>query len=71
MSDWTTLPPHIREAMRATCTPEEIDTLKLYAGGMGYRTIGRALGVSRDTARNRVERATTKIRRHLADQEGK
>lgn len=63
---WDTIPPHVRAAARAVCTPEEIDVLKLSAIGFGYRRIGRALGIDRDTARNRLERASRKIRDHLS-----
>jgi DNA-directed RNA polymerase specialized sigma24 family protein len=70
MTEWATLPPEVREAMHAVCTPDEIDTLKLYAGGMGYRRIASALGITRDTARNRVDRALNKIRRHLEAEHG-
>ncbi len=67
-SGWDTLPPEIRTAIAlAGLTPEETAALKAYAGGMGYRRIARAHNISRDTARNRVERALRKIRPHLAD----
>lgn len=63
--NWTTLPPDIREAALNSCTPDELDALKLYALGYGYRAIGRALGITRDTARNRLERASRKIRDYI------
>jgi DNA-directed RNA polymerase specialized sigma24 family protein len=65
VNDWPTLPPHIRQAMREHCTPDEVQVLKLYAGGMGYRRIASALGISRDTARNRVQRGLDNLRDHL------
>lgn len=67
MNDWPTLPPHIRQALRENCTPDEVQALKLYAGGMGYRRIASALGISRDTARNRVQRGIHKMRDHLKE----
>lgn len=67
MSDWGTLPPELRDAARASCSPDEIDALKLMSIGYGYRAIGRALGISRDTARNRIERASRKIRTHIEE----
>lgn len=39
--------------------------LKLSALGYGYRAMARALAIDRDTARNRLERASRKIRAHL------
>ena len=64
---WDTIPPDVRAAALAVCTPEEIDALKLSAIGYGYRKMGRALGIDRDTARNRIERASKKIRDHMAE----
>jgi len=67
LSQWSTLPPAVRRAIQEECTPEESQALQLYAGGMGYRRIGSALGITRDTARNRVERALGKVRRRLGE----
>ncbi len=64
---WDALPPEIRDAAREVCSPDELDVLKLSAIGYGYRSIGRALGINRDTARNRLERASRKIRDHLQE----
>jgi len=63
---WDAIPQEVRAAALAVCTPEEIDVMRLSAIGFGYRKIGRALGIDRDTARNRLERASRKIRDHLA-----
>lgn len=62
MSDWGSIPPNIRKIAKEVCTPEEIDVLKLADRGYGYRAMARALGVDRDTARNRWQRASRKIR---------
>ena len=67
MSGWDCIPPEVRAAAALTCTPDEIDVLKLSALGFGYRSIARALKIDRDTARNRLERASRKIRDHLRE----
>ena len=64
---WDAVSPEVRAAAKVTCSPEEIDVLRLSAIGYGYRAIGRALGIDRDTARNRLERASRKIRDHLEE----
>lgn len=48
------------------CTPKELDALTLYRKGLGYRAIGRTLGISRDAARARIEHAIGKIRKAAA-----
>lgn len=55
----------ILETARRICTPNELYALELYHRGFGYRTIGRILGISRDAARGRIERAMVKIRQEL------
>lgn len=62
---WDGLEPDIRAAAEAVCTEPELAVLRLYAHGLGYRAIAKTLGISRDTARNRLAAATRKIRRHL------
>lgn len=48
------------------CTTKELDALTLYRKGLGYRAIGRTLGISRDAARARIEHAMGKIRKAAA-----
>ena len=62
---WDSIPPAVRAAAKEVCTKEEIDVLKLSALGFGTRAIGRVLGIDRDTARNRLDRASRKIRNHM------
>lgn len=69
MTGWGTVPPDIRAAALAVCTADEIDVLKLMANGYGYRKTARALSIDRDTARNRWERASRKIRDHLGTED--
>lgn len=65
---WDALEPELREAAARVCTPQEIDVLRLYAHGLGYRAIAKTLGIDRDTARNRLTRASRKIREELGEQ---
>ncbi len=50
---WDALPPEVRDVAERTCSQDEIDVLKLYSHGMGYRAIARALDIERDTVRAR------------------
>lgn len=51
------------------CTQEERDALAYYASGLGYRATARALGISRDAARGRIERAMTKVAKAIKEEE--
>lgn len=64
---WDALDPELRRVALEVCTRDEIDVLRLYAHGQGYRMIGRSLGIDRDTARNRFVRASRKIRERMED----
>lgn len=46
-------------------TRKQLDAFRLHAGGCGYDRIALCLGISRDTARDRVQVSLTKIRRHI------
>jgi DNA-binding CsgD family transcriptional regulator len=66
---WKDLPETDDEIMtiaQRVCTPKELDALTLYRKGLGYRAIGRTLGISRDAARARIEHAIGKIRKDAA-----
>lgn len=58
---WSTLPPEVRAIAEEVCTPKELEALKLWDGGAGYRRVGLMLGVDKSTARDRVQRALQKI----------
>ena len=62
---WDAVEPEIRAVALRVCTPDQIDVLKLYSEGHGYRVIGRTLGISKDTARGRLEAATKRIREEV------
>lgn len=64
---WDALDSDIREAALEVCEPEEIDVLRLYSHGWGFRKIARSLNIDRDTARNRFNRAVRKLRQHLGE----
>lgn len=65
---WDALDPRVRAAAEQVCTEKELAVVRLYAGGMGYRTIARALDIDRDTARSRLSRAARKIREVVGDE---
>lgn len=66
---WDALPPEIRDAATHQLTSDELDVLKLASHGYGYRRIATILNISRDTARNRYQRAIAKLRSAL-DEKG-
>ena len=47
---------------------QQLHALQFWSQGIGYKRIGAALGISRDSARGRVDRALTVMKR-LAEQE--
>jgi DNA-binding CsgD family transcriptional regulator len=59
---WSDLSPETREIAQRVCTREQLEVLKLKAGGIGFRTIGLALGISREAAKDRFRRAEANIR---------
>ncbi len=64
--DWESLRPVLDEAM-AELTEPEYDALVLrFFNNHDLRAVGRALGVSDDTAQKRVSRALDKLRENLA-----
>lgn len=64
---WSTLPPEIRELAQELLTAKELDALKLWDAGMGYRRIAVALDISPSTARDRVQNAIRKLVRARPD----
>lgn len=56
----------MRVLIERVCTPKEVAALKLYdPPRVGYRTLGALLSVSSSTARDRVQRALSKVGREL------
>ena len=43
------------------CTRAQIEVVELHEAGLGYRTIGRRLGLSPTSVRDRLDRATERI----------
>lgn len=64
---WSTLPPSVRERAQLTLTPKQLEAWKLHSLGYGYRRVGRILGISTWSARDRIERAQTIIDRALKE----
>lgn len=60
---WATLPPELRELAQSVCTPKELEALRLWDAGAGYRRVGLMLDISPSTARDRVQRALRKMER--------
>jgi DNA-directed RNA polymerase specialized sigma24 family protein len=52
---------HIEQIAADVCTDKELAAFILWHRGAGYRRIGNLLGISWETARDRVHRARRKI----------
>lgn len=67
---WDDLPVEFRELAESVLTDAELRAMRVRCSGaselVGYRRIGRVLGISRDAARARVESAERKIAAALA-----
>ena len=50
-------------------TPKQLEAFRLFAHGYGLRRIGLVLGITRDSARDRLERARLKLEAGLHGQE--
>jgi DNA-binding CsgD family transcriptional regulator len=61
MNSWSVLDPETRRLARQVLTPAERDAHNLHAQGFGYRRMALALGIDRDTARSRCDRAERKL----------
>lgn len=51
------LPPDVRSLAERELTPKQLEAWKLHSLGYGYRRVGRILGISTRSARDRIERA--------------
>jgi DNA-binding CsgD family transcriptional regulator len=49
------------DAATTTCTPKELQALKLNIAGMGARRIARSLGISHQAVTNRLDNAKRKV----------
>lgn len=60
--------PDTRALIASVCTPAQVDALRLkHEQGLGYRAIGLSLGISRDSARDRVRAAEAKLERAMRE----
>jgi predicted DNA-binding protein (UPF0251 family) len=50
---------------RARLTRKELEALRLYAGGAGYRSVALALDLSRSAVRDRISSGSRKLERAL------
>lgn len=60
MSDW----PTYRRIAKEVCTPRELDVLAYYVAGVPPYRIALALGISRRTVRDRLDRVDRKVTNH-------
>ena len=60
---WSALPLAVREAAEAELTSKQLEAWKLHSLGFGYRRVGRILGISTWSARDRIDRAQQVIDR--------
>lgn len=65
MSSWEALDPKIRAAAHRACTPAQLDALKLWEDGLGYRRIAMQLGITTSSARDRIHRALAAVENAL------
>ena len=63
---WSTLPPAVRALAEEVCTPAQLEALKLWDAGAGYTRVGMLLGISKESARDRVQRGLDRIRKAAA-----
>jgi DNA-binding CsgD family transcriptional regulator len=56
------IPPDLADLMEHACTDAELDALEWKARGYGTRRIAERLGISHTAARDRLARASRKIR---------
>lgn len=61
---WHSLDPTTRELAERLCTEKELQALKLWENGCGYRRTAHILGISMSSARDRIHRSLDKISRN-------
>jgi DNA-directed RNA polymerase specialized sigma24 family protein len=65
---WLALPPEYREVAERVCTPAQVELLKVISAGYGLRPAARILDIDPSTARDRLARATRRIREEMGRQ---
>lgn len=63
---WQEIAPHLDEAMGELSAPDREAVLLRYFQNLDFQSVGRALGISDDTAQKRVSRAVERLREKLA-----
>jgi DNA-directed RNA polymerase specialized sigma24 family protein len=58
---WEAVDPAIRAMAARVCTPPQLEALKLWEDGLGYRRIASKIGISTSSARDRIHRALAAI----------
>jgi predicted DNA binding protein len=58
---WASLDPRTREVAERVLTAKQLEALKLWDAGAGYRRVARMLGIAPTTAKDRVQRALEKL----------
>lgn len=70
MTRWRNVDPDLADLIdRAGLTPKQADAFMLSLNGAGPHTIGRALGISREAARDRLRAARRRIAQALDEKE--
>jgi len=67
---WDGVDPELRAIIERSCTPEQIEVLKLKAAGVGAKRSGHVLGKDESTIRGLLHRAERRIRAEVAAQRG-
>ncbi len=65
MTRWCDIDQTIRETAERVLTDKQLDAVKLSLDGAGTGRIGRALGISRSAARDRLDNAHRKLADNL------
>jgi DNA-directed RNA polymerase specialized sigma24 family protein len=66
---WRSIDPRVREIAERTCTPKQLDALKLRAEGLGYKTVARVLNLDVSSTRDRIQRAERRLLKALEDED--
>ena len=69
-ASWEGISPELREIMERVCTQRQIDCLRLYAQGLGYRRIGLVLEIDESVVRHHLRAGRLNIQREVAAMRG-
>lgn len=59
---WQDVDPELLAHLEATCTPRQLEALRLKHEGYGHRRIARILGISTAAVRDRLDSAARNLK---------